>query len=59
MIEAETRHVLRLIPALKHAHPLVQHIGMVERPERYMVLPARHYLVAVQRVELYCHDRVH
>lgn len=59
MIEAETRDVLGLVPCLEHAHALVQHVGLVQRPERDVALPARHDLVAVQRVELCSDHRVY
>lgn len=53
MVKGEAGDVFGLVPGLKDAHSLVQHVALVERPERDMVLAARHYLVAVQRVELH------
>ena len=59
MIETQARNVFGFVPGLEHAHPLVQHVGRVQRPEGDVSLTAGHYLVAVQRVELRRHHRVH
>lgn len=53
MIKSQASDVFRLVPGLEHSHALVQHVALVQSPERDVVLAARHYLVAVQRVEFY------
>lgn len=59
MVKPEAGDVFGFVPCLEHAHPLVQHVGLVERPEGDVVLATGHYLVAVQRVELARHHRVY
>lgn len=59
MIKRETSDILRLVPGFEDSHPFVKHVGLVEGPERDVVLTARHYLIAVERVELHWYHCVY
>lgn len=57
--EPKTRDVLGLVTGLEDAHALVQHVGLVESPERDVALPTGYYLIAVQWVEFCGHYSVY